>query len=86
MARHEGGLFKYVQGCELCQRAKPAQNTRVGLHSIEPSAQPLDRLFIDFVVPLDPTKRGNIDILVVVDAFSKFVALYPVRSIPPWWC
>jgi len=30
--------------------------------------------------PLVRTKRGNIAILVVVDAFSKFVALYPVRS------
>ena len=74
-------MFKYVQGCELCQRAKPAQNTRVGLHSAEPSAQPLDKLFIDFVGPLVRIKRGNIAILVVADAFSKFVALYPVRMI-----
>ena len=74
-------VFKYVQGCELCQRAKPAQNPRVGLHSAEPSAQPLDRLFNDFVDPLVRTKMGNIAILVLVDAFSKFVALYPVRSI-----
>ena len=29
-------MFKYVQGCELCQRARTAQNTRVGLHSAEP--------------------------------------------------
>ena len=52
-----------------------------GLHSAEPSAQPLDRLFNDFVDPLVRTKMGNIAILVLVDPFSKFVALYPVRSI-----
>ena len=46
-----------------------------------PSSQTLDRLFIDFVGPLVRTKMGNIAILVVVDAFSDFVALYPVRSI-----
>ena len=74
-------VFKYVQHCELCQRAKPAQNTRVGLHSAEPSSYPMERLFIDFVGPLVRSKRGNIAILVVVDAFSKFSAFYPVRNI-----
>ena len=74
-------VFKYVQQCELCQRAKPAQNTRVGLLSAEPSSYPMERLFIDFVGPLVRSKRGNIAILVVVDSFSKFVAFYPVRNI-----
>jgi hypothetical protein len=36
-------VSKYVQECELCQRAKPAQNTRVGLHSAEPPAQPMEK-------------------------------------------
>jgi len=73
-------VFKYIQQCELCQRAKPAQNTRVGLHSAEQSSYPMERLFIDFVGPLVRSKRGNIAIL-VVDAFSKFAAFYPVRNI-----
>ena len=30
------GVFKYVQGCELYQHAKKAENTRVGSHSSEP--------------------------------------------------
>ena len=74
-------VFKYVQQCELCQRAKPAQNTRVGFHSAKPSSYPMERLFIDFVGPLVRSKRGNIAILVVVDAFSKFANFYPVRNI-----
>ena len=74
-------VFKYLQGCELCQRAKPAQNTRVGLHSAEPSAQPSDRLFNDFVGPLIRTKKGNIAFVVLVYAFSKYVSLYPFGSI-----
>jgi hypothetical protein len=41
----------------------------------------MDRLFIDFVGPLVRSKRGNIAILVIVDAFSKIVAFYPVRNI-----
>jgi hypothetical protein len=41
----------------------------------------MDRLFIDFVGPLVRSKPGNIAILVNVEAFSKFVAFYPVRNI-----
>jgi hypothetical protein len=68
-------IFNYVRRCYLCQRAKPAQDTRVGLHSANPSSQPMEKLFIDFVGPLTRTKRGNLAILVIVDAFSKFVFL-----------
>jgi len=41
----------------------------------------MERLFIDFVGPLTRTKRGNIAILVIVDAFSKFVCFTLVRKI-----
>jgi hypothetical protein len=74
-------VFNYVHKCELCQRMKPVQNARVGLHSAEPSSYPMEKLFVDFVGPLVRSKRGNIAILVVVDAFSKFVVFYPVRKI-----
>jgi transposase InsO family protein len=74
-------IFQYVRKCDLCQRAKPAQNARVGLHAAEPSTQPMEKLFVDFVGPLTCTKRGSSAILVVLDAFSKFVFFYPVRRI-----
>jgi len=74
-------IFDYVRKCELCQHAKPAQNQRVGFHSATPGSETMQRLFIDFVSPLTRTKRGNLDILVVVDTFSKFVALCPLRKI-----
>jgi len=70
-----------VHKCELCQRAKPAQDTRVGLHSAQPSSQTMGKMFIDFVGPLVCSIWVNIAILVVVDAFSKFVSFYPVRTI-----
>ena len=34
--------FQYVRSCQLCQRAKPAQAARVGLHSIAPSSMPME--------------------------------------------
>jgi hypothetical protein len=41
----------------------------------------MERLFIDFVGPLTRTKRGNIAILFILDAFSEFVSFFPVRKI-----
>ena len=71
-------VFKFVRRCDLCQRAKPAQKTCVGLHSSTPCVQPMERLFIDFVEPLTRTKRGNVAIL---GSFSKFVSFFAVRKI-----
>jgi hypothetical protein len=41
----------------------------------------MERVFIDFVGPLVRSKKGNIAILVVLDGFSKFVSMYPVKKI-----
>ena len=62
-------IFGYVRRCELCQRAKPAQDSGVGLHSASPATAPMERLFIDFVGRLTRTKRGSMGILVIVDSF-----------------
>ena len=74
-------VFLYVRQCDLCQRAKLAQDIKVGLHTATPALYLLERVFIDFMGPLVRTKRGNQAILVVMDSFSKFVAFYPVRNI-----
>jgi len=49
-------IFDYVRKCDLCQRAKPAQDARVGMHAANPCSQPMERLFIDFVGPLTHSK------------------------------
>jgi hypothetical protein len=66
-------IFKHFCSCNLCQRAKPAQDACVRLHSSAPCSRPVERLFVDFVGSLIRTKRGNVAILVILDAFSKFV-------------
>jgi hypothetical protein len=61
--------------------AKPARDTRVRLHSISPSSQPTGKLFTHFVGPLTHKKRGNLAMLVRMDAFCKFVFFRPVQKI-----
>jgi len=67
--------------CDLCQTAKLAQFTCVGLHSASPISGATERLFIDFMGTLTQSKQGNIAILVVLDAFSKFVSFSSVQKI-----
>jgi len=74
-------IFQYVRQCGLCQMAKPAQSTRVGWNTTQPSTQSMEKFFLNFVVPLTQTKRGNINIVVIVEIFSKFVWFYRVRRI-----
>jgi hypothetical protein len=70
-----------VRSCQDCQRAKPAQDSRIGLHSAKVVTRPMERFFIDFVGPIVRSRKGNVAILVVLDGFSKFVCLYPVHRI-----
>jgi hypothetical protein len=74
-------VVKYVKQCDVCYRAKPAQNTQVGFHNSRIVTKPMERIFIDFVGPIVRSRRGNLALLVVLDGFSKFVLMYPVRKI-----
>jgi hypothetical protein len=74
-------VAKYVRQCDVCQRVKPAQNMRVGLHNSQIVTKLMGQIFIDFVGPIVQSRQGNLALLVVLDRFSKFVAMYPVRKI-----
>jgi hypothetical protein len=41
----------------------------------------MERIFIDFVGPIVRSRQGSLALLVVLDGFSKFVAMYPARKI-----
>jgi hypothetical protein len=74
-------IFNYVCRCDICQGAKSARDTRVRLHSASPSSQPMEKLFIHFVGPLTRKNRGNLAMLVRINAFSKFVFFRPFQKI-----
>lgn len=50
------------------------------MHPIDKGDVPLDTYHIDHVGPMVNTQKRYKHILVVIDAFSKFVWLYPTRS------
>lgn len=50
------------------------------LHAIDKGSVPLDTYHMDHLGPIPSTKKSYCHILVIVDAFSKFVWLYATRS------
>lgn len=68
-----------VQTCELCQKCKPKTTRIAGPMQPILSHQPLEKLLVDFYGPLPIGIFQFAYIFVIVDNFSRFVKLYPLR-------
>lgn len=71
-------VFRAVAQCELCQQAKVSRRMKGSMHSAIPEG-PNDLLCLDLVGPLPKSRGGVQHLLVTVDAFSKYVRLYPLK-------
>lgn len=70
-----------IKNCIHCLLAERKQGKTEGwLQPIDKNNLPLDTYHLDHLGPIPATKKSYAHILVVVDAFSKFVWLYPTRS------
>lgn len=71
---------KVIQNCLECIMAAKKMGRQEGwLHSIEKDA-PLDTYHIDHLGPMLSTQKRYQYIFVIVDAFTKYVWLYPTKS------
>lgn len=72
---------KYIANCLKCVEFSPHSGRAEGfLHSIPKDDRPFQTLHVDHCGPFTKTKKGFRHILSVVDAFTKFVKLYPCKS------
>ncbi|KAG5870692.1 hypothetical protein JTB14_003890 [Gonioctena quinquepunctata] len=69
---------KIVAACNLCQKAKCSPKSRGLLNPII-TKKPGELVCLDMIGPLPQGRGGVTQILVIVDAFSKFVKLYALR-------
>jgi hypothetical protein len=53
----------------------------MGMHQARVAIRPLEKVFVDLVGPMVRSCAGNQAIFVILDLFSKFVAMYPVRRV-----
>jgi transposase InsO family protein len=70
-------VTKYIKACLNCSYYKNCPGKKQGkLHPIEKT----HTLHLDHVGPFETSRRGNKFLLVLVDAFTKFTIIEPVKS------
>lgn len=77
----QNDIAKFIRACDVCKATKPTnqvQTAPMGLYR-DPE-RPFKMISIDYCGPYTRTKSGNRFLLVVVDSFSKFVWLKPLRN------
>ncbi len=73
-------IYTYILSCPTCQKCKNPSTKPSGQMASVKSSGPWDLLAMDLMGPLPRTRRGNTQLLVVVDHFSKWVELFPIRK------
>ncbi|XP_037976041.2 uncharacterized protein K02A2.6 [Plutella xylostella] len=75
-------IDRVILGCVPCILASKKEGKQEGfLSPIDKGELPLETLHIDHLGPLDATKKMYNYILTVVDAFTKFVWIYPTKTL-----
>jgi len=70
----------HVQSCDVCQRTKsPSQYNKPELQPIKTS-QPLELITTDIMGPCETTNEKNKYILIIIDHFTKWMELYPMKT------
>lgn len=71
----------YIENCLKCIEFSPINGKPEGqLHGIPKGKVPFDTVHIDHCGPFEKTGKGHRHVLVIVDAFTKFVRLYACKS------
>lgn len=68
-----------LRTCDLCQRMKTPNRSFAGAMEHVLASKPNETVALDVYGPLVKSRRRNRYILVVVDLFSKYTQLYPLR-------
>lgn len=72
---------KYVSACLQCAYHKAPSGQKEGfLHPIPKIEMPFHTLHADHLGPFVRSKKGNVYILAIVDSFTKFVNIRPVKD------
>lgn len=71
----------HIESCIKCLTYSVPSGKKEGkLHVYDKGSRPFETLHVDHYGPLETTEHGFKHIFIVIDAFTKFVYLYPVKS------
>ena len=80
------GIFDWIcaltADCLTCQnnKPKPMRRNEVPLEEWQNESVPFRTVHIDHKQHIHPTSASNVHCLLIVDAFSRFLMVYPVRK------
>lgn len=75
-------IEKVISACVPCLLASRKLGKKEGLlNPIDKGDSPLDTLHCDHLGPLDATKKMYNYILTIIDGYTKFVWIYPVKTV-----
>lgn len=76
-----GDIVKFVQDCQTCKAYKHSNSVPHGhMTNQKKLNKPMHTLAIDLIGPLPKAYSGHIYILTVVDVFTKYCWLHPLRT------
>ena len=70
----------FIQQCPCCQKMNVIKPKIISRKFITSSTTPMERIAIDYIESLPPDGDGNDMIIVIIDCFTRFINLYPVKS------
>lgn len=71
-------IRQITSSCELCQKSKISNHCHGKMQNVM-ATDPNDIVCLDLMGPLPTSRGGATQLLVVVDAFSKLVRLFPLK-------
>ncbi len=73
-------VFSYVRSCMACQLYKADNQRPAGFMQPTTVEGPWEKLGMERMGPFPRSKRGNKFLLVVVDYFTKWVEMFPLKD------
>lgn len=74
-------IRSYVNKCDICKAVKHSNKNQTSpMGKMRESRRPWQLVFIDLIGPLPRSKNGFKHVFVVIDSFSKFVRVKPLRE------
>lgn len=75
-------LRVHISTCPECTLFKKPRGRQAGmLHPIIPGRRPFETVNIDHIGPFPRSTAGNVYVLVLIDNLTKFVKLYPSKTV-----
>lgn len=72
-------VWRYCKVCTVCQQHKPTNQKTSGMLQSVPVSEPGYMMGIDLMGPFPRSSKQNEYLLVIVDYFSKWVEMFPMR-------